>query len=307
MKIAVLITCHNRKEKTLSCLAHLFRAAESSQENVTLHLFITDDGCTDGTAEALLQTFPDAEITILQGSGNLFYNGGMRLAWSHAMERGGFDFYLLMNDDTDVLDNLFDELFRAHEYCLTNYSKVGIYSGCTSSKDNFGKTTYGGSVYKSKFLNICKRLDPSGVPQLVDVANANILLVHQTVASRIGIFYDKYIQCLSDYDYSLVARKKRIPVLLTAKYCGRCNNDHVFTLDSYSKLSFYERKKMLYSPFGFYARERLIFLKRHFWYRYPFIVIEMWVKLFFPRLHIKLLKFTYLLKSEKVETNNYGN
>lgn len=308
-RIAALLTCFNRKNKTISCLKSLFAAEleynskESIGDAVDINVYITDDGCTDGTADAIRKTFPGSYITIIQGSGSLFYNGGMILAWNHALKEGEFDFYLLMNDDTDVLDNLFEELFKTHEYCLKNYSVAGIYSGCTTSKENFNKTTYGGTVYINKFLNISKRLDPRGIPQMVDVANANILMVHATVVNKIGIFFDKYIQCLADYDYSLVAKKNKIPVLLTASYCGRCSNDHTFNLDRYSKMSFAERKKMLFSPFGFYAKERLIFIKRHFWYRYPFIAVEMWIKLYFPNLHIILLKFTHALRFEKVETN----
>ena len=61
INIAVLLTCHNRKDKTLSCLSSLFAATErynlSKEEgkNVGLDIFITDDGCTDGTADAIRQ------------------------------------------------------------------------------------------------------------------------------------------------------------------------------------------------------------------------------------------------------------
>lgn len=56
MHIAVIITCHNRKEKTLHCLTNLFEAKKAYGHNeVRLAVFLTDDGCTDGTAEAVDQ------------------------------------------------------------------------------------------------------------------------------------------------------------------------------------------------------------------------------------------------------------
>ena len=58
IKIATIITCFNRKNKTTSCLAHLFEATNNyniqhSQSPIELAIFLTDDGCTDGTADAV--------------------------------------------------------------------------------------------------------------------------------------------------------------------------------------------------------------------------------------------------------------
>ena len=61
MKIAVLLTCFNRKEKTLSCLAGLYESQrvyyERNSSPIELEVFLTDDGCTDGTAQAVKASF----------------------------------------------------------------------------------------------------------------------------------------------------------------------------------------------------------------------------------------------------------
>lgn len=53
MKIAVLLTCFNRKEKTLACLAGLYESQKVYNERnstpIEMEVFLTDDGCTDGT------------------------------------------------------------------------------------------------------------------------------------------------------------------------------------------------------------------------------------------------------------------
>lgn len=49
---AILITCHNRKNKTLKCLKHL------SEQNINLDIYLVDDGCTDGTSDAVKRNFP---------------------------------------------------------------------------------------------------------------------------------------------------------------------------------------------------------------------------------------------------------
>ena len=54
--IAILITCHNRKEKTIQCLEALF-FQNGLGEQFNIEVFLVDDGCTDGTPEAISQNF----------------------------------------------------------------------------------------------------------------------------------------------------------------------------------------------------------------------------------------------------------
>ena len=75
--IAVLLTVHNRKEKTLRCLHDLF--VQESVEGYTIDVWLTDDGCTDGTPEVIVQRW--ADVHIVKGDGNLYWNRGMYTAW----------------------------------------------------------------------------------------------------------------------------------------------------------------------------------------------------------------------------------
>lgn len=51
--IATILTCFNRKDKTLSCLRHLYDAQDyynlKSENKINVSVYITDDGCTDNT------------------------------------------------------------------------------------------------------------------------------------------------------------------------------------------------------------------------------------------------------------------
>ena len=124
--IAAILTCFNRKEKTLSCLRHLYHAL-SQDDTTALTVYLTDDGCTDGTAEAVRNQFPDKDIHILQGTGSLYWAGGMIFAWKEALkQRDAYDFYLLLNDDSFVKDNVFKELYAAHAFSLQTYGMAGI-------------------------------------------------------------------------------------------------------------------------------------------------------------------------------------
>ena len=70
-RIAVLLTCFNRKEKTLACLDALFKQALPA--DVDILAYLVDDASTDGTSEAVRQTYP--QVKIFSCHGNLFGNG----------------------------------------------------------------------------------------------------------------------------------------------------------------------------------------------------------------------------------------
>jgi len=95
ISIAVLLTCYNRKEKTISCLDALFK--NIIPDGCSLNVFLVDDGSTDGTEDAVRNAYP--QINIIKGDGSLFWNGGMRVAFEAAI-KNGFDYYLWLNDDT---------------------------------------------------------------------------------------------------------------------------------------------------------------------------------------------------------------
>jgi glycosyltransferase involved in cell wall biosynthesis len=65
--IAILLTCFNRRETTLACLASIEAAVAGSAD---YRIVIVDDGSSDGTADAVRAAFPDAMLVI--GSGNLY-------------------------------------------------------------------------------------------------------------------------------------------------------------------------------------------------------------------------------------------
>ena len=277
MKIVALYTCFNRKLQTLSSLSALYdslRIYNQQAKNgiIELSVVLTDDGCTDGTADAIRQQFPDKDIIILQGTGSLFWAGGMRLAWNEALKRHEeWDYYLLVNDDTDLFTTCFIELMNTEAYCRQNYHKEGLVSGITCAKDDVTKITYGGDIIPNKFNGRQIRLGKSSEPQMVDLTNANILLVPKEVVDKIGIFYEGYKHGRADNDYSMLARRKGIPVLITPGACGTCENDHGSKADFRDKVVNMSQKERT-AYFNHPVRcnhDYLTFIRRNMPARYP--------------------------------------
>lgn len=287
MHIAVIITCHNRKEKTLHCLTNLFEAKKAYGHNeVRLAVFLTDDGCTDGTAEAVDQLFDRHEIHIIKGDGSLYWAGGMRAAWREALkEKERWDYYLLVNDDTYTFDNLFTEMIEAHRYCLRTFKRPGLYSGVTCAQGQPNVITYGGD--REDRLCRLHRVMPNGQPQLVDEANANLLLVPAMIVDEIGIFYEGYVHGSADYDYSRLARRNNIPVLITAHTCGECEYDHDSMRQEAKKLfsmNLSERRRYLNSPLHS-DPEYLLYIRRNMPLRLPITLLLRKTRLYFPHIY----------------------
>jgi GT2 family glycosyltransferase len=245
--IAVLITCHNRREKTISCLQSLYNC--KLPENHTIDIFLVDDNSSDGTSEAVKNVF--SKVNIIQGDGNLFWNRGMYLAWNTADKKGIFDYYLWVNDDAVLFENAIISLFE------TAPDDNSIIVGTMRSK-NECRITYGG-------WNKGKLILPNGCPQLCNEFNGNLVLIPYNVFKRIGNLDPFFHHAIGDFDYALRAKTIGIKCYIATEYSGFCEAHQSLPQWCLPQVSIITRFKVLYSPLGnshpyYFFR----FEKRHF-------------------------------------------
>ena len=247
--IAVLITCHNRKEKTLQCLQALFRQ-KGLDSFYLFEVFLVDDGCTDGTPEAVSLDFP--QVIIIQGNGKLYWNRGMYLAWETAAVSKDFDYYLWLNDDTFLFENGLETL-------LIKVFSESIVCGVTRASIN-GTVTYGGFLTKNK-----KLLTPNGSYQNIDYCNGNCVLIPRKVFECLGNLDPLFQHALGDFDYSLRARKKGVEIKVAPEFAGLCESHETIPKWRSNSLNVIDRLKNLYTPLsGCYPPEFFVFDKRHY-------------------------------------------
>lgn len=296
MKIAVLLTCFNRKEQTVSCLKHVLKARDKynyvQNERIDLSFFITDDKCTDGTPEAVREYLKDELLTIIPADGNAYWAGGMRLAWRKALESDSFDFYLLLNDDTKINEDCFKILMDTHSYCISHFGKEGVYTAFTNDPDDETRITYGAKVYKKGLFYKAADMVPTGIPQECTMPNANILLVSKSVCDSVGILSDDYIHGGADWDYGFLCKKAGFPVLTTADICGSCKNDHKNAKEeakAVKLMTIKERKKFVNRPTREY-RDGFTFLKKYNKVRYIMLCIAYVMNIYMPNTYYKLLQ-----------------
>lgn len=270
MKIAVLLTTYNRRQKTLSCLEQLFR--QKLPLNTSLEVFLTDDASKDGTQEAVKIMFP--QVHVFHGTGSLYWAGGMRSTWEHALKSDA-DYFLLLNDDTILHERAFEILLA----CKSVTAKPAVCIGSTI--DDKGKVSYGGNKLKSKRFWRGYPVHSKNSYVHCDFANGNIMFVPREVVNSIGILSANYTHFLADYDYTLRAKKAGFDVVVAPGFLGSCVDDHGNNWMP-QKSTLKQRLVYLKSPKGLAYKEYLKFISYHFPLSYPSAFFKLWLKTFFP-------------------------
>lgn len=249
--LAVLLTCFNRKIKTLNCLNSLYEA--NLPTAMSFDVFLVDDDSTDGTSEAVLRQFP--KVSIVKGDGTLFWSRGMHTAWKAAVNHKDYDAYIWLNDDTILFKNALSIMISAVKE--TNYSSIICGATCSESDKSI---TYG--AYKSKKDGL---LVPNGELQECRIINGNFVLVPKIVFDKLGNFDWCFRHAIADFDYGLRAIEAGFKNYLAASFVGFCELNPTLPKWCLKETPLFERFKLLYSPLG-YAEPIPFFIyeKRHF-------------------------------------------
>lgn len=268
--IAVLLTVFNRKDKTVECLGNLFK--QKLPKDFALEVFLTNDGCTDGTPEVVHGKFPN--VHIIDGDGSLFWNRGMYTAWKEAANTRPYDYFLWLNDDTFIYEG-------AISYMIDSLNDLGgncILAGATCSPSDSSFTTYSGFVNK-------EMLQVNGTFQRVKKFNGNFVLIPRIVFLKMGFNDPYYRHSFGDIDYGLRAGKIGIRCYITAKHIGTCaaHEKQIACFDRH--LSIKKRLKAFYSPLGMNPFEFYhMNVRTEGFFKAILVFVSTHIRVFFPKL-----------------------
>ena len=220
----------------MNCLKALF-IQNGINEKFTIEVFLVDDGCTDGTPEAILIQFP--EVNIIQGTGNLYWNRGMHLAWKRASAYRDFDYYLWLNDDTFLFKNVLVEFILASIF----HQDKAAFCGSTFSKEH-QKISYGGNSLNGRLLV------PNGQLQEVYSFNGNVVFIPRDVFQKVGILDQRFPHAIGDFDYGLRIRKAQLKSFILGEYVGTCEGSDKLPIWCSDNIPLRKRIASLYSPLG---------------------------------------------------------
>lgn len=241
---AILMTCFNRKNKTNRCLDGLFSIVHDCD------IYLVDDASPDGTGDFVKEKFNS--VNVISGSGNLFWNRGMRAAWVAANNVKKYKNYIWINDDVVLNKDAFNEIIECSRLC----GEKSIISGIISSHDGL-EIIYGGFDCDKKIIK------PNGKMQKMVHMNGNFVLIPEYVFDRLGFLDEKFWHDLGDVDYGLRAISKGINVFSTRCVVGSCDKNNSPPRVRANGVSVSERFLRLYSPFGSNPFINFYFRRRH--------------------------------------------
>lgn len=267
-RIAALLACHNRKELTMRCLESLAqqtgrvlaegRVGKSVPAQFELQVFLLDDASTDGTADAAARAWPD--IHVIAGTGELFWCGGMRVAWQHAQACDP-DYYLLLNDDTTLEQDAIKCLLE-----LAPSPQSEVIAVAPVADLETGEVVCGGHLGHEEHP-----LQPNGLPLDCDTMNANCSLVPRAVSRKVGIFHSGFTHAMGDYDYGFEATRLGVRIVQAGRVLAHTKpNDRASTwLDTSLPMS--QRLRLLWSDpkGGLPFQEWCLYCRRNYGWIWP--------------------------------------
>jgi GT2 family glycosyltransferase len=216
-RIAVLLTCHNRVDRTVNCLRSL--TAGEVGPDVTLETVVVDAGSSDGTSETVRREFPD--VTVLRRGPELFWNGGMRVALGHAYA-GDPDLYLWLNDDVELDADALRRLLATYEGLRSSRAAPCVVVGSTRDPAT-GELTYGGVVRPDPLRRTrYERVEPGEQPVPAETMNGNCVLIPRDIVRRIGSLAAVYTHGMGDFDYGHRAVRAGGEVWVAPGTIGTC-------------------------------------------------------------------------------------
>lgn len=269
--IAALLTVHNRREQTLSCLNKLY--AQSIADNVKLDVFLVDDGCTDGTAQAVNERFPNVQV--IPADGSLFWNRGMHKAWEVASQNRDYDYYLWLNDDTQLFDDAIGNLLRL---CKEYRDEIIVVGATQSSMSE--KLTYGGRT-------------ENGIPPCdgnaceIERFNGNIVLVPRAVYNILGNLDYYYTHSRGDFDYGMRAMKQGIKMYQCGKVLGVCDEHEHIDAWCDPNVPLHKRWRLMFRPNGMPPHETFHYEKQINVLMASFHFVTVLLRCIFPKLWIR--------------------
>ncbi len=191
----------------------------------------------------------------------------MRLAWERAALDDP-DFYLWMNDDTVLLPDAPEVLFRVWDEVSSFAERRAIIVGACRDPDRHTRT-YGG--YRRPGRHPARLVPVASTDHWIecDTFNGNIVLVPREVVRVVGMIRP-FAHAIGDVDYGLRAKSAGCRVILAPGFLGECLLNT--TAEEFLRLPFPRRllnvfSRKIYPPVSWF---------RFYWAHAGFMAIVYW-------------------------------
>ncbi|MFJ9107518.1 glycosyltransferase family 2 protein [Streptomyces sp. NPDC102283] len=222
--LAVLMTSHDRRARTLSAL----RALEEQRglpAGTTLGVHLVDTGSTDGTPEAVRLRHPAVEV--MSVGADVSRNQALRVASRNSRSGGGgggplggapggpthaWTHQLWLDDGVQLLPDALATLLRTAGVAGPGAVVVG------AVRNAYGDTVYSGRRGRSLAL-----VEPGEHrPEPCDTYDGRVVLVPRAVYDLVGDPDKVFRHRMADYDHGCRARRAGVSAFVAPGHAGEC-------------------------------------------------------------------------------------
>lgn len=283
------MTLFNRADKTKKCIDSIL--SESIKGDFLFNFYITNDGSTDNTGTLLdeyIRNNRSHSFHIFSGSGNLFWNKGMYLAYEEAL-KNNCDYFLWVNNDVEFSKGFLNELIRDAER-VSKETSIYLICGSVSYRDR-NELSYGGAVNLSK-VNPYKRklLQPNGKPQNCDCVNGNCLLIPHATGILIGNVDERYEHGFGDFDYGYKVNAGGGQCYVASNFVGKCDRNDICGTWRDITLPICKRIELKNRPTGQPPYSHRVFLRKWFSTLWLWYLVSPYVSIIMTGLKYKITR-----------------
>ncbi len=205
-RVLILILCYNGVADTLACLESLQRVEYPSFDILAL-----DNASSDGTPEAVRARFP--QVTVIENGANLGFAAGNNVGLRYAL-RHGYDYALLLNNDTEVAPDFLTRLVEVAESdptvgavgpTITYYERPDLIWSAGGMID----WKRGVAVMRTNEVDIGQYREPAEV----DFVTGCALLVKRAALERAGLLDERFFMYFEETEWCVRIRRAGFRIL----------------------------------------------------------------------------------------------
>ncbi|HWQ12423.1 MAG TPA: glycosyltransferase family 2 protein [Roseiflexaceae bacterium] len=192
--VLIIILCYNGVELTLACLESLRKLDHPADA------LVVDNASQDGTPAAVREHFP--EVALIETGANLGFAAGNNVGLRYALEHG-YDYVLLLNNDTEVTPDLLTRLLEVAESdqrigvvgpTITYYERPDLIWSAGGTIDwRCGTSAMRGGSLSDSVLR--------APPADVDFVTGCALLVRRAALERAGLLDERFFMYYEETEW----------------------------------------------------------------------------------------------------------
>ncbi|MCX6113186.1 MAG: glycosyltransferase family 2 protein [Proteobacteria bacterium] len=243
-KVVIIILNWNGKDDTIECLESLKHITYPNYE-----ILLVDNGSTDGSINLIMEKF--AKINMLESKKNLGFAEGNNEGIINA-RKIGFDYILLLNNDTIVDPSFLTEMVKIGE----SDDKTGIIGAVNYYYNEPERVWFCGgkfNFWNGKAYRVGVTKDDKVRQDKIDEADyvaGSCFLIKKIVMDKIGVLDKEYFAYWEEADYCVRSQKAGFRVL----YVPKAKIWHKVSSTSKKINGFYEY---------YNTRSNFLFMKKH--------------------------------------------